>query len=72
MGIQVPGNVPEGFQLLHVLADALQIVVVEVVLRVEQLEQVLEQPRPEVVEHLLQVHVAAGVVALQLGEQVLE
>lgn len=72
LGIQKPGNVSEGFQLLHVLADALQVVVVEVVLRVEQLEQVLQQPRPEVVQHLLQVDVAAGVVALQLGEQVLE
>lgn len=70
--VQNPGNVSEGFQLLHVLADALQVVVVEVVLRVEQLEQVLQQARPEVVQHLLQVDIAAGVVALQLGEQVLE
>lgn len=70
--LQPPGHISEGLQLLHVLADALQVVVAEVVLRVEQLEHVLQQPGPEVVQHLLQVDVAARVVALQLGEQVLE
>lgn len=54
------------------LGDALQVVVAEVVLGVEQLEHVLQQPGPEVVQHLLQVDVPARVVALQLGEQVLE
>lgn len=72
LDLQPPGHISEGFQLLHVLADALQVVVAEVVLRVEQLEHVLQQPGPEVVQHLLQVDVAARVVALQLGEQVLE
>ena len=72
LGLELPRHVAEGLELVGVLADALQVVVGEGVLRVEQLEHALEQPRPEVVEHLLQVDIAARVVALQLREQVLE
>lgn len=72
LNLQFPGHVPKGLQLVGVFAHALQVVLAEVVLRVDQLEHPLQEPRPEVIEHLLQVHVAPGVVSLQLCEEVLE
>lgn len=72
LGFQLAGHVAERLQLVRVLADALQVLVCELVLGVEQLEHAFEKPRPEVVEHLLQVDVPARVVAFQLREQVLE
>lgn len=72
LSLELPGHVSKGFELVCVLADALQIVICDDVLGVEQREHALQQPRPEVVEHLLQVDVASRVVAFQLGKQVLE
>ncbi|KAK0139167.1 hypothetical protein N1851_024244 [Merluccius polli] len=71
-GLQLLGRVPEGPELLAVLVQTLQVVLAEAVLRVQHLKNALQQPRPEVVEHLVHVDVAAGVVALQLPEELLE
>lgn len=72
LNLQFPRHVSERLQLVRVLAHALQVVLAEVVLRVDQLEHPLQQPCPEVVEHLLQVHVAPRVVPFELREEVLE
>lgn len=64
LGLQLPGDVSKGLELICVFADALQVVVREVILRVEQLKHALQQPGPEVIQHLLQVDVAPRVVAL--------
>lgn len=70
--LELARHVPEGLQLLRVFADTLQVLVREVVLGVHQPEHALQQARPELVEHLLQVDIAAHVVALQLHKEVLE
>lgn len=51
--LQLARHVPEGLQLLRVLADTLKVLIREVVLRVHQPEHTLQQTCPEVVEHLL-------------------
>lgn len=70
--LQVPGHLPEGLVLLGVFDHAVQVLVCDVVLGVQQLEEPLQQPCPELVEGLLQVDVGAAVVAAQLAVQVLE
>lgn len=72
LSFQLSGHVSEGLELIRVLADALQVVFSDDVLGVEQREHALQQPRPKVVEHFLQVDVAPRVVALELGEEILE
>lgn len=72
LSFELPGHVSKGLELVGVLADTLQIVLRDGILRVEQREHAFQQPRPKVVEHFLQVDVSPRVVALQLSEQVLE
>lgn len=70
--LQVPGHLPEGFVLLSMFDHAVQVLVCDVVLGVQQLEEPLQQPCPELIEGLLQVDVGAAVIAAQLAVQVLE
>lgn len=70
--LELLGNVSKGLKLLHVLADAFQIVLGDEILGIQELEHALQQTYPEIVQHLLQIDVAACVVSLQLGEQALE
>lgn len=70
--LQVPGHLPEGPVLLSVFDHAVQVLVRDVVLGVQQLEEPLQQPCPELIEGLFQVDVGATVVAAQLAVQVLE
>lgn len=72
LSLEFPGHISKGLELVGVLGDTLQIILGDDILGVQQSEHALQQPRPEVIEHFLQVHVPARVVALQLGEQVLE
>lgn len=44
---QFPGNVAKRLQLLGVFADTLQVVVAELILGVDQREDSLHQPGPE-------------------------
>lgn len=55
---QFAWDVPKGQQLLGVFADTLQVVVTELVLRVDQGEDSFHQPGPEVWEDLRQTHTA--------------
>lgn len=70
--LQLLGNVSKGLKLLHVFPDALQIVLGDEILGIQELEHALQQTHPEIVQHLLQIDVAACVESLQLGEQALE
>lgn len=72
LNLQFPGNISKRLQLVCVLADTLQVVLTEMVLRVYKLEHALQQPSPEVVQHFLQVHIASCVITFQLCEEVLE
>lgn len=55
---QLAWDVSKGQQLFSVFADALQVVVTELVLRVDQGEDSFHQPGPEVWEDLRQTHTA--------------
>lgn len=72
LNLQFPWHIPERLQLVGVLAHTLQVVLAEVILGVYQLEHPLQEPRPEVIEHLLQVDVPPCVVPFQLSEEVLK
>lgn len=54
------------------LVDALHVVVVDVVLRVQQLEHALHQTDPEIIDHFFQVHVSPSVIEFQFRKQSLE
>ena len=70
--LQVAGHVAEGPQRLRLLGHALQVLVADGVLRVGRLERALQQPRPQVVERLLQIDGGPALIPLQLPVQVLE
>lgn len=72
LNLQFPRHISEGLQLVGVLAHAFQVVLAEVILGVYQLEHPLQEPSPEVIEHLLQVDVSPCVVSFQLSEEVLK
>lgn len=72
LSLELPGHVSKGLELVGVLTDTLQIVLSNNVLGVEQREHTLQQPRPKVIKHFLQVNISSRVIALQLGEQVLK
>lgn len=55
---QFTRHVSERLQLLDVFADAFQIVLAELILRVDQREDPLHQPGPEVWQNLSQAHTA--------------
>lgn len=57
-------NITEGFELLHVSADALHVRVAELILHIDQSEHALQKLRPEVRKHVVQVDSAAPVAVV--------
>lgn len=72
LSLDLLGHIAERLEVVRMLVGALHVIVVDVVLRVEQLEHALHQTAPEVTNGILQVHAGARVKAFQLGEQPLE
>lgn len=72
LSLELPGHISKGLELVGVLTDTLQIVLSDDVLGVEQREHTLQQPRPKVIKHFLQVNISSRVIALQLSKQVLK
>lgn len=70
--LQLLGHVSKRLELVGVLTDTLQIVLSDDILGVQQREHTLQQPRPKVIKHFLQVNVPSCVIAFQLGKQVLK
>lgn len=54
------------------LVHALHVIVIDVVLRVQELEHALHQTDPEIIDHFFQVDVSTSVIELQLRKQSLE
>lgn len=63
LNFQFPGYISKWLQLVCVFAHTFQVVLAEVILWVYQLKHPFQEPSPEVIEHLLQIYIAPGIIS---------